>query len=519
MRDYKKSLLILILISSLIRGFFAGFLELGNDEVYYWTYALYPDLSHFDHPPMVGWLIQIFSLNLGLDHEFFLRLSSVILGGLNTWLIYLIGRSMHSSRTGWYAALLYTGSIYSFLIAGVFILPDTPQLFYWLISTYFLMEAFEKSKPLPFRNMQLLFAGVSIGLAMLSKYTSVFLWFGAVAYVLFYDRQWLKSTYFYISILVSVAFFFPVLWWNFSNDFISFTYQSGRVGLLQSGINWNTFLTEIAGQVLYNNPWNVVLLVLALISLYRAGLPIKKPVRRILLLTSLPLIILFLVFSLFRQTLPHWTGPAYTSLILITATWLSNRVGSGREGSYLPFSIIPSISVILLVLILGTGQIKGGWLLYDTSEDPKTLGRNDISLDMYGWRQAGDYFEKFIEKADQNGKRKPDDVILSYRWFPAAHIDYYLANPNNMEVLCIGSLDQIHKYAWINGIRGGIRIGQDAWFITTSRDYADVYHLYGEYFSSIIPMDTIRITRAGKHIENMFIYKMNDLTRIPEPEF
>jgi len=97
-------------------------------------------------------------------------------------------------------------------------------------------------------------------------------------------------------------------------------------------------------------------------------------------------------------------------------------------------------------------------------------------------------------------------VILSYRWFPAAHIDYYLANPNNMEVLCIGSLDQIHKYAWINGIRGGIRIGQDAWFITTSRDYADVYHLYGEYFSSII-------------IENMFIYKMNDLTTIPEPEF
>lgn len=44
----------IIISSVLIRGFLAWYVELGNDEVYYWTYALYPDWSHFDHPPMVG---------------------------------------------------------------------------------------------------------------------------------------------------------------------------------------------------------------------------------------------------------------------------------------------------------------------------------------------------------------------------------------------------------------------------------------------------------------------------------
>jgi hypothetical protein len=55
---YKKHLAILIIVSFIIRCFISAFIEFGNDEVNYWTYALYPDLSHFDHPPMVGYFIQ-----------------------------------------------------------------------------------------------------------------------------------------------------------------------------------------------------------------------------------------------------------------------------------------------------------------------------------------------------------------------------------------------------------------------------------------------------------------------------
>jgi len=53
-----RYLYLLILVSLACRGFIAGMIELGNDEVYYLTYARFPDLSHFDHPPMVGLVIQ-----------------------------------------------------------------------------------------------------------------------------------------------------------------------------------------------------------------------------------------------------------------------------------------------------------------------------------------------------------------------------------------------------------------------------------------------------------------------------
>ena len=103
-RNYKKFLLFLVIISFVIRAFLASILELTNDEVNYWLYALYPSLSHFDHPPMVGFFIQFTTANLMFDKEFFLRLSSVILGGFNTWLIFLIGKKLKDEAAGFFAA-------------------------------------------------------------------------------------------------------------------------------------------------------------------------------------------------------------------------------------------------------------------------------------------------------------------------------------------------------------------------------------------------------------------------------
>ena len=77
-QNINKILIGLLVVSAIVRSILAAWMEFGNDEVYYWTYALYPDWSHFDHPPMVGWVIQLFSLNLLFDSEFVIRLASVV---------------------------------------------------------------------------------------------------------------------------------------------------------------------------------------------------------------------------------------------------------------------------------------------------------------------------------------------------------------------------------------------------------------------------------------------------------
>ena len=145
-KDIKNVLFGLIAITSAFKIFIAATLELSVDEVYYWTYALYPDWSHFDHPPMVGFIIQLFSLNLLFDSELALRLGSIVISGLNTLVIYSIGKTIKNPLTGLYAALLLNASIYASVLAGNFIIPDTPQLLFWLLSLKYIIKSLPKTE-------------------------------------------------------------------------------------------------------------------------------------------------------------------------------------------------------------------------------------------------------------------------------------------------------------------------------------------------------------------------------------
>ena len=189
-QNINKLLFWLLATSFVIRAVAAASIEFGNDEVYYWTYALYPDWSHFDHPPMTGWVIQLFSLNLLLDSEFFIRLASVVLMTANTYIVFRIGKDIKNAQAGLYAALLYTASIYAFVITGVFILPDTPLMLFWLLAVWMAVRYFKAQQPLP-----LLLFGLFAGLAMLSKYSGVFLWVGLGLYTLIFNRKLLKNPY------------------------------------------------------------------------------------------------------------------------------------------------------------------------------------------------------------------------------------------------------------------------------------------------------------------------------------
>ena len=110
-------------------------LEFGNDEAYYFLYALNLQPNYFDHPPGVALLIRIFTLNLTLTDEFFVRLGPIACAGVGTWLTYRLGTVLKNEQTGWFAAILYTASLYTSLLAGTFIIPDSPQVVAWLGQT------------------------------------------------------------------------------------------------------------------------------------------------------------------------------------------------------------------------------------------------------------------------------------------------------------------------------------------------------------------------------------------------
>ena len=509
-QNINKILIWLLAISAIVRGILAAWMEFGNDEVYYWAYALYPDWSHFDHPPMVGWIIQLFSLNLLFDSEFFIRLASVVFMTANTYFIFRIGKEIKDAQVGLYAALLYTASIYAFVITGIFIMPDTPLMLFWLLAVWMAIIYFKRLHTQKHADSYIVLFGTFAGLAMLSKYSGAFLWVGLMLYILVFDRKPLKTWAFYCALLISINLVLPILRWNLQYDFISFSFHGARVG--GNKLNFSTFGTEIAGEFFYNNPVNFVLAIIAVVAAFKRKINIEKPAQHLILYTSLPLILVFLFFSLTRPTLPHWNAPAYVLLTLLSAVYLRDKQS---ETEKLPKSIIAALSVLVITLVIGVAEIKTGFIPLDKHTDPEQLGRDDFTLDMYGWRQFGKKFADFREQKIAEGVMKPEDGIVANQWFPLANLDYYVARPLGMRVMGLGWPEFLHKYLWINDERGGFHVGEDYWFLSDSRYMKDPKETYRWYFKEIELVGVIPIERSGKTVKNFFVYTCKDLLQQP----
>ena len=509
-QNINKILISLLAISVLVRGFLAFWLEFGNDEVYYWTYALYPDWSHFDHPPMVGWVIQLFSLNLLLDSEFFIRLASVAFMTADTYIIYRIGKDLKDAQTGLYAALLYTASIYAFVITGIFIMPDTPLMLFWLLAIWVAILYFKRLHTEQHAGSYMVLFGAFAGLAMLSKYSGAFLWVGMGLYILIFNRKLLKNPYLYLALLISAVCCIPIMYWNIQNDFISFRFHGDRVG--GSAINLSAFGTEIAGEFFYNNPVNFILALIAIVAAFKKKLSIEKAAQRLILCIALPMILVFLAISLTRPTLPHWSAPAYVSLILISAVYLRDK---RAESERMPKFITAALAVLVLTLAVGVAEIKTGFIPLDKHTEPEMLGRDDFTLDMYGWRQLGEKFADFREQKNAEGLMKEDNGIVANQWFPLANLDYYVARPLGLRVMGLGYPDQLHKYLWINDERDGFHLGEDYWFLSDSRYMKDPKTTYQWYFEDIELAGVIPIERNGKTVKNFFVYTCKGLKEQP----
>lgn len=493
---YKRCVYILILFSVFLKLFLGSNLEFGNDEVYYWLYAKYPDISHFDHPPMVGFFIQLFTLNLTFDSEVFIRLAAIIPSAISVYIIFLIGTFLKSEKAGFIASLLYSISIYGFIIAGTFILPDAPLVLFWLLSFYFFIQTVPFD-PNPKFNTRILLAFLFAGLAIYSKYQAVYLLLGIVLFVFLKNRRWLRSSVFYIGFIFPLLAIGLIFYWNYSNDFISYKFHGGRVSFFSFTFNKNSFTREVLGQILYNNPYNVIMLIVMFVAIKRKQFKINTNITTLFLFCALPLIFTTIYLSISRNTLPHWSGIAYLTLIPLLGVYLSEnkkRIVGKLEIGVLAFSFL---------LVTAVFVINEGWFLpVDTEEQKEKLGRKNALLDMYGWKQASQKISDILKE-----EKLTHLSIISNRWYPAAHVDYYIARPNNMNVYGVGSLNDIHKYYWINSNHP--EVTSEVLYITDSRNFKAPSELFAKKYHTFNLIKTIPIERNREVVKYVFLYKLS----------
>ncbi len=497
-----KRILYLILFSGILRMIIAAVLELSNDEVYYFLYALDLQPNYFDHPPGVGILIRIFTGNLLFTQELFVRLGAIVCAGIGTAISYQLGKIIKDEQTGWLAAIFYNTSIYTSVIAGTFIIPDSPQVVFWLASLLVMYTIILKAESREKIGIgEWILFGLLSGLCVLCKVHGIFLWFGFGLYILFYRRSLLGAFGLYLSATVTLLTISPILWWNIQNDFITYKFHSGRVGVEESPIHLDYFIQAVGGQLLYNNPINAVVIIVSLWKL-RSVKFLQPIAARFILLNGLPIILVVTGMSVFNSMLPHWSGPGFMVLGLLGAAWLSEKT-QPRFG--LPAVMRASVYLITGALVLAALLIKfyPGTLGY---HDKARYGEGDFTLDMYGWRQFAREFDPWLKEQKRNAKVKEDVKIVSHKWFPAAHLDYYVALPNHLTLVGVGEVTDLHQYFWLNRDRATLKKGEDALCVVPSNYSVNLDESFLPYFAAAELVNTFENKRGGELVRYFDVY-------------
>ena len=506
--SYQKKLWWLVSITVLLKIGLNFFVELGNDEVYYYTYALQSDWNHFDHPPMVGWMIKLTTFNLNVVSDLTMRIGAIMCSALATVVIFETGKLLKNDKAGFIAALFYSLSIYTSIIAGLFVLPDSPQLLFFTLSIYCMVKWVSKPNTIKFDDWILL--GLFIGLATLSKVHGLFLWAGLGAFILFHQRESLKQHNLYIAFFVTVICVIPIIYWNIQNDFITYKYHSKRV--MHVGISLDNFLQQFIGEMIYQNPLIYISALIALLNIKKVKkVANNKAAINLLLWLSLPLIFTFWILSLFNPTLPHWTGPGFIALFLIAGVYWSST--SSKETP----SIIKWAGGLLGALILGFLMLVYVFPKQLGSSKLENLGEYNPINDVTGWAYFSKAFKNIVQADQKAGTMRSEAPIIINKWFPGGHILFYTALPLEMHVLAIGGLEDVHKFAWLNQTQPSLTIGSDAYCIVPSNMPSNPKELYSRYFETIAVPDTIAIKSSGVLLRNFYVYRMKNCKEIPAP--
>ena len=506
--NYKQRLFYLLFCTILFKLIVAGLIELGNDEVYYYTYALQPDWNHFDHPPIVGILIRLSTFNLFWLSDVSMRLGAILSSAIATYFIYQTGKIISTEKTGWYAALLYNFSVYTGIIAGLFILPDSPQMLFWTASLYLMSRIIcnEEDKKL----WLWLLLGLMIGLASMSKVHGLYLWVGFGLFILIKKIKWLLNWRLYAGIVVSVICVLPILYWNIQNNFITYKFHSERV--THHEIQFDSLIREILGEFAYQNPVIFILMIISIIYFIRKKNIFSSLKNSWLLCLSVPMIFLFWCISLFNPTLPHWSGPAYIPLFFITAQYLEKKT----TAYYLPRFIKVAASFILISLIVAILVIRLSPINFG-SQKVENYGEYCPTLDLTGWKDFSKSFAALVENDIENKRMKVHSPIIINKWFPGGHLEFYTARISGLQIIGIGNLEDLHKFAWLNKTNQSLQLGDDAYCIVPSNVPSNPNELYAQYFTTIEKPVIIDQIRNKGVVRKFYVYRMKNCKKIPDP--
>lgn len=353
-----------------LKVFAAANAYIVEDEAYYRIWGLYPALSYYDHPPMIGWWITAGQALFG-DTAFGLRAVVVFSGVIGSLALWRTAKILFDARTaGW--AVLFLNTSLMIGIGGILATPDAPSVVFWGLTFWALAELSVSKNP----NWWLV-VGLMAGLGLLSKYSLLFLGAGIVLWLLWVPdaRRWWTSWQLWAGGALALLCFSPVLYWNHAHEWVSFYKQFGRAG--SSGYTAKYIFEFLGAFIGLLNPLIALLAAGGALILFSA-LRARDAAASLVLLTTLPFLAYLLYHALHSRVQANWPAPLFPAFAIMAGVFVTSL----RENK----TLWRKVAVAGVAIGLLTAVIVQVHAVHPVTGQ---LARKDPTFQLRGWDEIG----------------------------------------------------------------------------------------------------------------------------------
>jgi len=467
-----RTAIVVVVVAALVRLFFAWWIPLFPDETYYWDWSRHLAGGYFDHPPMIALLIRAGTL-VGGDTRLGVRFFPVVAGAVASLAAVAIARRIAGDRAARTASIVF--ALMPLAASGlVLATPDAPLLATHAVALYFVVRALQS----PVRSRASLgwwcAAGVALGLAFASKYTSIFLPVGLALAVLLRPslRARLGEPGPWVACVLATLVFLPVLHWNATHDWISFRFQIQHGLGTPRGSALQRELELFGGQLGLVSP---ILFVLAADAVWRAA---RRPITdahfalAIVALASWG----FFVYSAVRRPVEaNWPAPSYVPAIALLAAVASSLTRDRwlRRG------------MVLAAVLVGVIYLFAFIPLLPAKKDPIARGA--------GWEHVAQLVEA-ARTTVPSGRA----FVGADRYQDVSELAFHL--PDHPQAFCVCLTGRHNQYELWPGFPSVARPGDALVLVLDERKEGVVHEsaaLLSPYFSTVTRGELVPLLRGS----------------------
>ena len=473
---------LLVIGFTLLRLVLAASLPLLPQEAYYWSWSLHPALSYFDHPPLASAGIWLTTALFG-STIFGIKSAAVLWSlGWNVLWARLILDMFASRRLAFWSVLALNLSLL-YEVYGVGPTPDGPLLFGW-VGTIWSIWRLRASG----HGRWWYAAGGFAGIALLGKYSAVLLLPIALLFVVVSPpcRHWLRKPQPYVALLLALAIFSPVVFWNAEHQWASFAFQgSHRVGQM-AVFKPHFFFNLLGTQLLLVTPFLFVISIAALWHGVRRWGSADDRTRLLLISAAVPLL-LFTAVSLRSHVKLNWLATAWWPLIILA---MQQGLQSGQPTRRMAMGLASSALIVVIAFAVAA-----------LPKLPKLPLAGDLNS-WIGWKETAERVDTLSRSIQAEGRQT---FVFSPNYKSSSLLRFHLpGQPRTYAQDIYGAralqFDYFPHSIDLAGATGLLVVSDQ------SQSHLDLKRL-APWFDSVVLADVVETVAGGRVVRRVEIYR------------